>query len=713
MADVNYGLALGIKTPEQSIQYPDIGKALSTYSSLQMSQAHAGLYSLEAAKQAMTIQGLNAYQQKIAGGAKPEDAIDTLSFSPELQKSALEAAKQQNVLRSNAVWDKTHNASDIYDPITQMDVRQKDAAIGLDTARTAGENLANTGKRFGLMAQTAAGTKSFVDALPTQPPQSDPFNQPPPQDPQVTAALAHVAGGVANNLATGVVPPAQANAAWGHALDGMVKNGLITPQQAEQWRIEGYNPARINQLMNQGLTPEQYQTSSGATETNKLAAETQATGIRQGLGQPQEAETQRLRAETLATADRLQRGQVQETARQTEQGKAGVRLDTEGDIAGDVALKRGLATNETEAANIAAGLPGARAGQVAGADVAARAPNELGMAIARNQLEVSAKTGKQTDPVAAYNAVVGALAPGSRSQATLASAATDALAKPAGPGRDAYFQGRVKQLRDGSIIDQATADALGGTASDTLLNGLRSPLPTQAAAMPVPGNTPLKEAEDKGTGEELAKILPKLNEDADAASDANVKFSQLERLAVGWRMGKWTEVEKDVRDSMKSFANFFGIKSTSFDMPLANQQAWFKTSNDFVRIATKETSPRASFQELGFIQKTQVGQDMSEGGMKLVGAQVHGLADFKIAKAQAAQTWKDNPAHGGSIAGFNTDWNAHVTSDGFMFRRMDPVQQDALMRQLGKTEAGRADLRRFSDEIKYAHAATINDSEYK
>lgn len=380
MAEVNYGLALGVKTPEPVAQNFDLGKTLSTYASLQMSQAHANLYSLEAAKQAMTIGGLKDYQSRLASGQPAEKAVDALSFNPELQQQALTAAKTNRNMLGDAAYHKSQNTADIYDPEEQARIRQQNAATGLDAAKTTGENLANTGKRMGLVAQTAQSMPGLVSSLPTSQPQRDPFNQPqaPQQeDPQVVAARASIAGGVQNNLATGTVQPGQANAAWSHAIDGMLRNGLITPQQAEQWRQEGYSPARIKQLMGQGLTPEQFQVSSGANKLAEGRAQNTVTAESQSQGLPQEAERQKLLAETNATADRLQRGQVQEAARQTAQGTAGVRLNTEGDIAGDVALKQGLAKNAVELAALDAGIPKERARQLGlGSGEAANATEE-------------------------------------------------------------------------------------------------------------------------------------------------------------------------------------------------------------------------------------------------------------------------------------------------------------------------------------------------
>lgn len=364
MADINNGIALGVNPPGQ-VQQPDLGKMLSTYSSLQMSSAHAGLYSLEAAKQAMTIHGLQDYQSRLSSGQTAEKAVDALSFSPELQKQALEAAKTSRTMQGDAAFHSSQNTGDLYDPTEQADIRNKNASTGLLGAETKAKNLENTKTQYGLVAQAAQGAVAAGNTpAPAGPIQGDPFNPQPPAVTQNAAILAHVAGGVQNNMQSGVVPAWQANAAWGHALDGLLKNQVITPQQAEQWRTAGYSQQLMNQLMAQGQTPHDFQVDSGAAHlaevraTNTGTAEAQAqhlpetqafqtargteagklpfvgptklaegraantvTAEGQAQGLPQEAERQRLAAETEATTQRQALGQPQEAARQAAMAK--------------------------------------------------------------------------------------------------------------------------------------------------------------------------------------------------------------------------------------------------------------------------------------------------------------------------------------------------------------------------------------------------------
>lgn len=387
MPDVNNGIALGVIPPggtDQKIQYPDIGKTLSTFAQLQMSGAHAGLYSLQAARQAMLINALQGGQDglpnRLAGAGYPEMAKQYVDFN----KSQAEFGANQKFAA-----DPSHNPDDLsINPALRSTVQEANANVGLRgaqtqqaTAETQKINADTQQKNMAIGGQIAQGyltAPTGPDGNPVQP----------------------------------WPPPGQENALWGRFVGDLKAHTNIPPQAADQILSMGWNPDVLQRFRTSGQTVPESMVSSGqqtqnqgiatnnATqnaldrhlelqkswqnktgtmsaaipylqETNRLselgsgtaknqitaesqaaglpqeaerqrlAAETQATQERLALGQPGATEAQKLAAETQATKDRLAAGLPKEGARQDAAGK------NEGNLpyAFDLALRQSLGTS--------------------------------------------------------------------------------------------------------------------------------------------------------------------------------------------------------------------------------------------------------------------------------------------------------------------------------------------------------------------------------
>src|SRR6478672_8474758 len=69
MPDYNPAVALGLHPPENSL-----AQTFHAIANLQQSQAHTGLYTLQAAQQARDLDAKRAYADTIRGGGSLEDA---------------------------------------------------------------------------------------------------------------------------------------------------------------------------------------------------------------------------------------------------------------------------------------------------------------------------------------------------------------------------------------------------------------------------------------------------------------------------------------------------------------------------------------------------------------------------------------------------------------------------------------------------------------
>jgi hypothetical protein len=150
---------------------------------------------------------------------------------------------------------------------------------------------------------------------------------------------------------------------------------------------------------------------------------------------------------------------------------------------------------------------------------------------------------------------------------------------------------------------------------------------------------PAQQASMTERGKVLEETIgTQIDTDANAAKQQNFLLDQLKTESQGWSAGmgpfaphladaqRWAQqIFPDAPDLAKSIGNY---------------QAFNKNAMEIVRVQVRNTSSRASTQEFQMIQQTLPGASMSRPAFDQITDQLGSLNDYKLAKQQAASTWR-------------------------------------------------------------------------
>lgn len=254
-----------------------------------------------------------------------------------------------------------------------------------------------------------------------------------------------------------------------------------------------------------------------------------------------------------------------------------------------------------------------------------------------------------------------------------------------------------------------------------------SSTPTAAAAVaPQPQNAGLETvasgmskaalAEQEAQGKNYGELPGQLDKDASGAKDLITNIEEMQHHVGTWQMGKWADQEENAREGGQSIAHFFGINTPEWDQKIADFQAFNKLAANLPRAAAKELGSRTGIQELNLLGKSFPAPTTSEGGFEVIAPQLKGLADFKVAKQQAANQWRaanGNSVGPASFAGgkdFQTVWNENASPTAFVIHRMAQENPRALQAALARMKSqpgGQVALDNIIKQTKWAADAGL------
>lgn len=212
-------------------------------------------------------------------------------------------------------------------------------------------------------------------------------------------------------------------------------------------------------------------------------------------------------------------------------------------------------------------------------------------------------------------------------------------------------------------------------------------------------------AEQEAQGAAYGKLPEELDKAATAAKTTNTTLDEMSAAAKNFRMGKWSDHEQSLRESLQAVATTFGVKNPDLERATGSYQDLGKLSGQVVRQAAHELGSRTGVQELQMITKTNPNAEMTEEGFNTAVAQMKGLNDFAIAKQQASADWK--AANGNSLGpnksgkDFQATWNAQASPAAFVLQRMkedNPIGLQNLISTLSKTAEGKAALKNMQSQ---------------
>ena len=218
-------------------------------------------------------------------------------------------------------------------------------------------------------------------------------------------------------------------------------------------------------------------------------------------------------------------------------------------------------------------------------------------------------------------------------------------------------------------------------------------------------------AEQEQQGAAYGKLPEELDKAATAAKTTNTTLDEMSTAAQNFRLGKWSDHEQSLRESLQAVATSLGVKNPGLEQATGSYQDLAKLSGQVVRQAAHELGSRTGVQELQMITKTNPNAEMTEEGFNTAVAQMKGLGDFSIAKQQASANWK--AANGNSLGpnksgkDFQATWNANASPAAFVMHRMEqenPKGVDNLISTLQKTPEGRAALKNITSQSHWAES---------
>jgi len=247
---------------------------------------------------------------------------------------------------------------------------------------------------------------------------------------------------------------------------------------------------------------------------------------------------------------------------------------------------------------------------------------------------------------------------------------------------------------------QATGQGAGGTG------GIAKPGPQSESF-----------GHERGTG--LGMEFRETDESAEAAKDSNYLFDNMRRDSQTWDMGKFAPFEGEARAWLSAVGHSFdkydaqgnkigGLDLSRLDKPLADYQAFNKSSGQLLRAAVHDTSSRAALQEYKLIGESLPTPSTSQEAFGQVADQWQGLNDYRLAKQKFMQGYKTHPQD------FESDFNQRVSPTSFMLNRMSqtPEGQQTLTRMLAKmqsTETGKIAAGKMLQDYRYAKSAGLFD----
>jgi hypothetical protein len=360
--------------------------------------------------------------------------------------------------------------------------------------------------------------------------------------------------------------------------------------------------------------------------------------------------------------------------------------------------------------------PNARAGDLVGnSAIAANGGNPNAPASAFTNLWATKFNGGvgKTIPSAAVSPNITPVAPGGAGPnipggiAPLAAALTPSPApapqvQPAAPPLQAAPTPTTGTAPTAPLVQPVTSSAppATGLAADN----------TKPLTPVISGQSKAVIAEQEQQGAAYGKLPDELDKAATAAKTTNTTLDEMGTAAQNFRLGKWSDHEQSLRESLQAVATTLGVKNPALEQATGSYQDLAKLSGQVVRQAARELGSRTGVQELQMITKTNPNAEMTEDGFKTAITQMKGLNDFTVAKQQAAADWK--ATNGNSLGpnksgkDFQAAWNASASPAAFVLHRMqqeNPAGLQNLIATMSKTPEGKAALQNMKTQMTWAN----------
>ena len=209
----------------------------------------------------------------------------------------------------------------------------------------------------------------------------------------------------------------------------------------------------------------------------------------------------------------------------------------------------------------------------------------------------------------------------------------------------------------------------------------------------------MKEAEEIHS--DLGKSVSAFQQDAEHASGIKANITELRELGKNFNPGALTPMKQRLGEIGRA-VGIPEAQVTSMVGNVGDMQAFNKTAKTMVMTATKQLGSREAAQIVDMISKAFPSSNMTPEGLDKMFNMIDGLADYHIAKDQAAYKWrtgididtgsKVSTVHG-TMDGFSEYWNRKSPIISFIpglknlqenQSRIDMITKDAAANMPGK-----------------------------
>lgn len=252
----------------------------------------------------------------------------------------------------------------------------------------------------------------------------------------------------------------------------------------------------------------------------------------------------------------------------------------------------------------------------------------------------------------------------------------------------------VYRLPPGPGTSGSASGSPGGTVAQ-VAGSVSSPsgAPTTVEGVGATKFSPGEESAMKQRGEKVEDFAAEVDADAAKAMQTRTTLANMDyAVQRGFAEGK-------TADAQNMAAQYLRLIDPSWNGQVANYEDYVKNLGTVTRQAVRETSARAAVQEFTMIGNALPEPNTSPQGKQQMLAELIGNEQYKLAKQQAQQQWRDT--HNQSVVGFESDFARRVSPYAFVVARMSRDSRNQLYAAMNKTQNGLHDRAVLERQLQY------------
>jgi hypothetical protein len=149
----------------------------------------------------------------------------------------------------------------------------------------------------------------------------------------------------------------------------------------------------------------------------------------------------------------------------------------------------------------------------------------------------------------------------------------------------------------------------------------------------------------------------------------------------------------------QSAATYLRLIDPSFNKQVSSYEDLYSNANELVRKAVRQSDPNPSFVQTQMAFQSLPVPEKSPEGLRIITNRMIGVNDHDTARAAAIPVYAQE--HGGSNAGFDAWWRGNASPYAFVFMRMAPQDQQALVAKLNANPQGQREIEKLKQQVAF------------